>query len=429
VLLPSLVLVVFLVRLNRQDNELRKKRAAEAKQQKAIQIGTYLTERLEETERFVLEKLISNPAIFQKNYRTHPELVFAGRIVKQKLLMPWEGAGIQNLSPERYDSRGLILEAQQTEFEKNNPKGALPIYNRALSSLDSPSQKCFIQLQQGRILSKLGDEERAQRIYHDILSKPGNLTDEYGIPLFLYAADRLSVLDSEAESILNQLEDIMEEIRWLPSCALYFIQDITSQIQNRAKDPLLLERTGNLRQSIKKAHEDLNRLDSLRGFVSSWMLRHGSSEEKSDSLTGESLKGFRLQFGETEMSAWSSPSLPFPMLYWLIPIFVVGFTMFGGYLLWRDVGRELAIAELRSQFTASVSHELKTPLTSIRMYAEALAMGVHKRPEIKKEYLQTIISESERLSRLLELIKKSKAKRKGTKDSIDVLRELRGYER
>jgi signal transduction histidine kinase len=71
------------------------------------------------------------------------------------------------------------------------------------------------------------------------------------------------------------------------------------------------------------------------------------------------------------------------------------------YLLWRDFSRELAIAEMRSHFAASVSHELKTPLTSIRMFAEALTMGVKKQPEAQKEYLQTIISESERLSRLL----------------------------
>jgi signal transduction histidine kinase len=71
------------------------------------------------------------------------------------------------------------------------------------------------------------------------------------------------------------------------------------------------------------------------------------------------------------------------------------------FLLWRDVRRELALADMRSHFVTSVSHELKTPLTAIRMFAEALTMGVQKKPEAQQEYLRTIISESERLSRLL----------------------------
>jgi len=116
---------------------------------------------------------------------------------------------------------------------------------------------------------------------------------------------------------------------------------------------------------------------------------------------GGPFQGFRLLFDVTEASAWAGSSLPFPILYWLILILVVGFTAFGAVLLWRDVSRELAIADMRSQFAASVSHELKTPLTAIRMLAEALTMGVRTHPDDQKEYLRTIIGESERLSRLL----------------------------
>ena len=464
VLLPALVLLVFIVRMNRQDNELRNNRATEAKQQKAEEIGRHLADRLEKTEKDILQELALDPASIRTVYRTHPELVFAGRIVKKELLMPWDESKTQKLSSERARSGELILQAQQAEFAKNDLQLAMTLLNQTLSSTDSASQKCFIQLQQGRVLSKLGDEEGTLRLYRDILGQSGDLADEYGIPFSLFAADRLSVLSSEVKSVLVRLEDLLEEIRWLPSSALFLIRDITSQMKDNSQDSLLLERAENLRQSTENALEDLERLEALKGLFSSWMLRRLSLEQAIDSFTWEShgdipwivgicdhigdqsqtllafhgsyvlsaaieeaglaetfpgscrlavgsngegfppvgsFVGFRLQFDESDVSAWTKSSLPFPILYWLILILVVGFTAFGGYLLWRDIGRELAIAKMRSHFAASVSHELKTPLTSIRMFAEALTMGVQKRPEAQKEYLRTIISESERLSRLL----------------------------
>jgi signal transduction histidine kinase len=80
---------------------------------------------------------------------------------------------------------------------------------------------------------------------------------------------------------------------------------------------------------------------------------------------------------------------------------VLGVAAFGAYLLWHDVRRELRVAELRSQFVSSVSHELKTPLTAIRMFAETLRMGRPADPALRDEYLDIIINESERLTRLL----------------------------
>jgi signal transduction histidine kinase len=81
---------------------------------------------------------------------------------------------------------------------------------------------------------------------------------------------------------------------------------------------------------------------------------------------------------------------------------VLGVALFGAYLALRDVNRDLHIAEVRSQFVASVSHELKTPLTSIRMFAETLAMGRSRDERTRSEYLETIVNESERLARLVD---------------------------
>jgi signal transduction histidine kinase len=70
-------------------------------------------------------------------------------------------------------------------------------------------------------------------------------------------------------------------------------------------------------------------------------------------------------------------------------------------MLWRDTQRESRLAELRSQFVSSVSHELKTPLTGIRMLAETLQIPEMSDPKTHAEYLETIVGETERLTRLL----------------------------
>jgi signal transduction histidine kinase len=84
--------------------------------------------------------------------------------------------------------------------------------------------------------------------------------------------------------------------------------------------------------------------------------------------------------------------------YGLSIVIVIGVTFLGAFLLWRDARREARMSELRSQFVSSVSHELKTPLTAIRMFAETLQMRGKADPQTHAEYLGAIVNESERLS-------------------------------
>lgn len=63
--------------------------------------------------------------------------------------------------------------------------------------------------------------------------------------------------------------------------------------------------------------------------------------------------------------------------------------------------RQLALGEQRLNFVSSVSHELKTPLTSIRMYSQMLKEGTVISQEHQKQYFSFIFSESERLTRLI----------------------------
>jgi two-component system phosphate regulon sensor histidine kinase PhoR len=72
----------------------------------------------------------------------------------------------------------------------------------------------------------------------------------------------------------------------------------------------------------------------------------------------------------------------------------------GFYLMYRAGARQIELARQQQDFVSAVSHELKTPLTSIRMYGEMLRAGWGSE-EQKRGYYDYIYDESERLSRLI----------------------------
>jgi signal transduction histidine kinase len=116
---------------------------------------------------------------------------------------------------------------------------------------------------------------------------------------------------------------------------------------------------------------------------------------------GDAFPGLRVEWADNRALETVHQGLPVGI--WIAALaLVLGVAVFGGYLLLRDVNRDVRMNEVRSQFVASVSHELKTPLTAIRMFAETLAMGRSRDEHTKSEYLETIVNESERLARLVD---------------------------
>ncbi|MBU1344442.1 MAG: HAMP domain-containing histidine kinase [Proteobacteria bacterium] len=84
----------------------------------------------------------------------------------------------------------------------------------------------------------------------------------------------------------------------------------------------------------------------------------------------------------------------------LLVIFITAIVS-GGILLTRLTLQNMKDARQKTSFVSSVSHELKTPLTSIRMYAELLLSRRIKDEKKIQTYLSVIVSESGRLTRLI----------------------------
>ncbi|MEM6280052.1 MAG: HAMP domain-containing sensor histidine kinase, partial [Verrucomicrobiota bacterium] len=91
-------------------------------------------------------------------------------------------------------------------------------------------------------------------------------------------------------------------------------------------------------------------------------------------------------------------------LAWTLSLIVVSLLIavaVGSFLILKAVRYEMQLATRKTDFVSSVSHELKTPLTSIRMFSELLASGDAPDLEKTRNYSGIIHKESQRLSRLI----------------------------
>jgi len=87
--------------------------------------------------------------------------------------------------------------------------------------------------------------------------------------------------------------------------------------------------------------------------------------------------------------------------YGILLSVIVVLMLLGAVLIARDISRESETTRLKTEFVNNISHELKTPLTLIRLYGETLQRKENLSNEEKKDCYEIITKESERLSHLI----------------------------
>jgi len=91
-------------------------------------------------------------------------------------------------------------------------------------------------------------------------------------------------------------------------------------------------------------------------------------------------------------------------IYFYMFLLIAGILIFGSILTIRTVSHELELAKMKSDFVSTISHEFKSPLTSIRQLAEMLQAGRIPSEERRQKYYDVLLEQSERLSLLTENI-------------------------
>jgi signal transduction histidine kinase len=427
ILVPAGVLIGLAGRIVVQDRELAAKRAVDQRRAAVDQVRRELASRLEAIKLQEINRFIRAPSSGGAQDSDNPAVIFAGRLEGDRLLLPWEVSPVQD-SVEFARRR---QEGEALEFVRKDNAGAVAAYRSALASARSPVESSEGHLLLARALSKAGDTQEASQVYQTLLSDTSGARDEQGVGFRFYAAARLLEMKREPEAVSAFLRGEVNGETRLTLPELYMVRSLVG------KDARTSERIGQMEQAVALG----NNIPRVRAQMEAgaawvpygeepWLVTVTAPQPPSPALVvavssakvappgvklvgrsaagtasvdamGEAFPGLHIDWSDDRFR--ENPRTGLPVGIWIASLaLVLGVAVFGGYLLLRDVNRDVRMTEVRSQFVASVSHELKTPLTAIRMFAETLAMGRSRDEQTKAEYLETIVNESERLARLVD---------------------------
>ena len=464
-ILPSGMLVGLGLRMIEQERQLAEERVADEWLSAVGRIRQQLLDGLESIKSAELAAVAADTGRMSQRAYLNPEVKLITGLDGGRIVLPWEettGSRATDLLADR-PFAGWIRQGELAEFRRRDYRTAVESYRRALDLGSSePVQSGHARLGLARALAGAQREEESREHYRKVLGLSWGVADEQGIPLALYAASRLLDARLEQRQILDHLGAAVHEPGWIAPGTAYMVRDLVENlIETSTEPPVASEARALLRRlgdeiSASEAALDLQREFPSLGLrhpelsngtarslwvpdaegaslVSSGALpgtrtsvvvavdAHAmlaqlqdstlwpagkvgqvtklTSDGESGLLLGAGLPGLEVTFqGNGDGGDGWRVQRSF---YAITLVLVLTGTFFGAFLVWRDVRRELRLADLRSQFVSSVSHELKTPLTSIRMFAETLLAREQADPETRTEYLGTIVGESERLTRLL----------------------------
>jgi signal transduction histidine kinase len=448
VILPSAVLLAATVRLGLQERELDAGRRAERRALLGAALGRELVERLELLRARALDGLSG-----QSSADPDSALLLVARVRDGRLVFPWDEPLPRARRTANAEYTNLLDAGEAAEFGARDFAEAARLYGQAATAAGADTMgRAEAWLRLARTRARAGRAEAARAVYRQLAVLPGSVRDEDGMPVRLYAAEGLlqAGLGSRDE-VRGALSPLTEARRSLGPTALFALRDLTGRVDSAqyhavASWIVVVERSRTLERDLPgllAAPSGDSAQSSATPWYSfgpvPWLASTGPAPESREALAvvaeptpllrwlaaergplasaarsvrltrapepeaeelGPAFPGLRAVFTDPAALGAGGPGVG-PRLFLLVLPVVAGLTLFGAWLLWRDVVREVGVAKLRSQILASVSHELKTPLTSIRMFAETLLLGRSSREAVRREYLKTILHESERLTRLI----------------------------
>lgn len=301
--------------------------------------------------------------------------------------------------PSTLSDRGF-----QRRFQQLNAAPSPTAFREAAARAREPDQRAFLEIREAMALGEPTDAA----LEH--LRSGTSMADDFGYPLSLWAMDATGQRDSD-----------FAPVEWLNFGAIAYARDLGVDGYATGEHELLAY--------VRARYSAIE--DWRMSPDSSWMVRRH----------GDAFLGIRVDSVQTLAAAIPGvhslavnegaypliPTFPFlraeietdpeasTSLLWMLALGLVAMvTTFGALNLFRDARRERRLSELRAGFVSSVSHEVRTPLTGIRLLTDSLlTYGPGSKDEWRQD-LETISYEADRLTRMLDNVLRASRIERGT---------------
>ena len=424
--LPALTVAWLGARLLEQDRALERQRLAESRELAAGQAVQRLS------------ALLADPALFDQEPGAGALLV---RFPNPALLFHDADPPLPEPDAEAF------REGESLEFRDNNPAAAATVYAR-LADARLPQLRSGSLFRLGRTLDKSGRPEEALKAFALLGSLDGAGAGGWPAPIAA-AWSRCRIFESKGDAAnlrreAERLRQLLQSGRYPMTRASYAAFAEDAERWTGQPRPLDLER---LTEAVLQVERNVR--DGHQPPVGRTLLAAGSSPV---TVVWSSPRGHLAVLAATEeyvLKQWLAPvgpgiwlrdergadigaALPGPVavryaaetrLPWtvvaapppqngsfgarrrllLILLAAVGFfTLAGAYLVFRSLRREFALARMQEDFVAAVSHEFRTPLTTLRQISESLEDGRIASEEKRARYYRSLSRATQRLHRLVE---------------------------
>jgi signal transduction histidine kinase len=141
-------------------------------------------------------------------------------------------------------------------------------------------------------------------------------------------------------------------------------------------------------------------LDDTGSFVTG--TKKPASKPFVDTSVGRHFPGWKVELYFKGWDVFEKAERKQIAVYTWTGVLVIVLILAAGGLAGQAVNKQIKINKLKNDFIATVSHELKTPLASMRVLVDTLLEGNYKDQQQVQEYLELTSKENERLSRLID---------------------------